>query len=145
MFAEPQLSIAPQALFASMCDWLAEGVSRRAPFAAVSKSSEGVEAHIGGKGLVEEIARYSQGDDGLLFSIEARPSNREPDPTWLIFLTGGAQRHIGPNRIWVRLARELAAVGYASLRLDGRSVGDSDGDSNGPMADEKYYQETHLR
>ncbi len=77
----------------------------------------------------------------MLFSIETRPSNREPNSTWLMFLTGGAIRHIGPNRIWVRFARELAVLGYASLRLDGRTVGDSEGDVNGPIADEKYYQD----
>lgn len=141
MFAEPQLSVAPEAIFASMCEWLAEGAAHRAPYAAESRSSDGASTQIGGQGLVVETARYSEGEGGLLFSIETRPSNREPDSTWLIFQTGGAQRHIGPNRIWVRLARELAAAGYASLRLDGRSVGDSDGDGNSPMADEKYYQE----
>ena len=141
MFAEPQLSIAPQAIFASMCDWLAKGATTRVPYNTVFNRSDGVRTQLGEQGLVEEIARYRQGNGGLLFSIEARPSNREPDPTWVIFLTGGAIRHIGPNRIWVRFARELAALGYASLRLDIRSVGDSEGDGNGPMADEKYYQE----
>jgi pimeloyl-ACP methyl ester carboxylesterase len=57
-----------------------------------------------------------------------------------VFLTGRAVRHVGPNRIWVRFARELAKQGFATLRLDGRSVGDSDGDGNGLMPNEEYYQ-----
>ncbi len=141
MFAEPHLSIAPQEIFSRMCNWLAEGASRRAPYDAVSNLSDGVSAQLGNQGLVKEIARYSQGDGGLLFSIETRPSKREPHPTWLIFLTGRAVRHVGPNRIWVRFARELAASGFASLRLDGRSVGDSEGEGNGLMPNEEYYQE----
>jgi pimeloyl-ACP methyl ester carboxylesterase len=91
--------------------------------------------------LIEETVRYKQGGGGLLFSVETRPVGRTPNPTWLILLTGRAVRHIGPNRIWVRLARELALKGFASLRLDGRSVGDSDGDGNGLMPNEEYYQE----
>ena len=141
MLADPQLSIAPLALFASLCDWLAQGAPSRTPYAAVVNPSDGVKTQVGPQGLVEEIARYSPGDAGLLFSVEARPAHREPDPTWLIFLTGGAIRHVGPNRIWVRLARELAALGYASLRMDGRTVGDSEGEGNGPVPDWKYYQD----
>jgi hypothetical protein len=32
-------------------------------------------------------------------------------------------------------------MGYASIRMDGRSVGDSDGSGNGLMPNEEYYQE----
>ena len=70
------------------------------------------------------------GNGGLLFSIETRPVGRAPEPTWCVWLTGRAVRHVGPNRIWVRFAREIAARGFASLRLDGRSVGDSEGEGN---------------
>lgn len=141
MFDEPHLSIAPKAIFARMRDWLAEGIAGRAPYTGVSKVGEGVATRIGRQGRVEEIARYTEGDGGLLFSIETRPVGRAPDPTWLILLTGRAVRHIGPNRIWVRFARELAEQGYASLRLDGRSVGDSEGEGNGLMPNAEYYQE----
>jgi dienelactone hydrolase len=141
MFDEPHLSIAPKELFARMRDWLAEGAASRTPYTLAIKVGEGAATRIGKQGLVEEIARYTQGDGGLLFSIETRPVGRTPDPTWLVLLTGRAVRHIGPNRIWVRFARELALQGYASLRLDGRSVGDSEGEGNGLMPNAEYYQE----
>jgi len=151
MFDQPHLSIAPEPIFALMRDWLATGEAPRAASPAPAKPAaagalpEGATTRLGPEGQpdrqIEEIARYKQGAGGLLFSIETRPVGREPDPTWLIFLTGRAVRHIGPNRIWVRLARELALKGYASLRLDGRSVGDSDGEGDGLMPNEEYYQE----
>jgi alpha/beta superfamily hydrolase len=146
MFDQPHLSIAPLDIFALMRDWLAKDVAERAPYPPSTakvdgKLPDGASTRIGASGLIEETARYKQGQGGLLFSIETRPVGRAVNPTWLILLTGRAVRHIGPNRIWVRLARELAMKGFASLRLDGRSVGDSDGEGNGLMPNEEYYQE----
>jgi len=141
MYVEPHLSIAPKPLFARMRSWLLEGVGERSSFVVGQQVDESTSTRIGANGMVEEIARYTEGDGGLLFSMETRPMGRQPDPTWLVMLTGRAVRHIGPNRIWVRMARELAERGYASVRLDGRSVGDSDGSGNGLMPNEEYYQE----
>jgi pimeloyl-ACP methyl ester carboxylesterase len=145
MFAEPHLSVAPQPIVELMRDWLVTDAKPRAPYPKLEMQKgplpPGAAVRIGKDGLVEEIARYKVGADGLLFSIETRPVGKAPDSTWLVFLTGRAVRHVGPNRIWVRYARELAKQGYATLRLDGRSVGDSDGDGNGLMPNEEYYQE----
>jgi alpha/beta superfamily hydrolase len=147
MFDEPHLSIAPEPIFDLVRGWLRAGIAQRAPYISAAQSAvggplpEGVTTTTGKGGLIQETARYQPGEGGLLFSIETRPVGREPNPTWLILLTGRAVRHIGPNRIWVRFARELAREGYASLRLDGRSVGDSDGEGNGLMPNEEYYQE----
>ena len=146
MFAEPHLSTAPVPIVELLCDWLVKDARPRARYPKQELQPDGVvpagaAVRIGKDGLVEEIARYKRGADGLLFSIETRPVGKPPDPTWLVFLTGRAVRHVGPNRIWVRFARELAKEGFATLRLDGRSVGDSDGDGNGLMPNEEYYQE----
>jgi pimeloyl-ACP methyl ester carboxylesterase len=144
MFAEPHLSTAPLPIVELLRDWLGKDAPARARYPrqeAPGGLPAGAAVRIGKDGLVEEVARYQKGADGLLFSIETRPVGQRPDPTWLVFLTGRAVRHVGPNRIWVRYARELAKQGYATLRLDGRSVGDSDGDGNGLMPNEEYYQE----
>ncbi len=141
MFDQPHLSIAPEPIFVFMRDWLVKDVAHREAYPLPVTNRSGVTTRIGRDGLVEETARYTPGDGGLLFSIETRPVGRAPNSTWMVLLTGRAVRHIGPNRIWVRIARELAAKGFASLRLDGRSVGDSDGAGNGLMPNEEYYQE----
>jgi hypothetical protein len=132
---------APRELFGFMGDWLKKDAAARAAYPAAQFESSAT-TRIGGRdGKIEETVRYTKGDGGRLCSVECRPVGREANPTWLILLTGRAVRHIGPNRIWVRIARELAAKGFASLRLDGRSVGDSDGEGNGLMPNEEYYQE----
>jgi pimeloyl-ACP methyl ester carboxylesterase len=146
MFAEPHLSVAPGPIVELVRDWVARGEAPRAPYPPVEATRPGAvpvgaAVRIGKDGQTEEIARYQQGAGGLLFSIETRPVGRPVNPTWLVCLTGRAVRHVGPNRIWVRFARALARQGFATLRLDGRSVGDSDGDGNGLMPNEEYYQE----
>jgi len=140
MFVEPHLCVVPEELFQRMRSWLAADVAICEPYAVAVDISTSASTRIRSAGAVEETARYSSGDEGLLFSIETRPNDRKPRPLWSVLLTGRAVRHIGPNRIWVRVARELAAAGYASIRLDGRSVGDSDGSGDGLMPDEYYYQ-----
>ena len=42
-----------------------------------------------------------------------------------VFLNAGLLHRIGPNRLHVRLARELARCGFASLRFDLSGIGDS--------------------
>jgi len=50
-----------------------------------------------------------------------------PDPSRpaVVFLDAGVLHHVGPNRVHVRLARELAEDGIASLRFDFSGLGDS--------------------
>ncbi len=43
----------------------------------------------------------------------------------VVFLDAGVLHHVGPNRLHVRLARELAARGHLSLRFDFSGIGDS--------------------
>jgi hypothetical protein len=49
---------------------------------------------------------------------------------WLLLLNPGAGRHIGPNRLWVDLAREWSVRGVPSLRLDLAGIGESAGEQN---------------
>ncbi len=46
-----------------------------------------------------------------------------------MLVNAGAQRHIGPNRMWVEIARRWAARGVPTLRFDLGGIGDSDGDA----------------
>lgn len=43
----------------------------------------------------------------------------------VVFLNAGMLHRVGPNRLHVRLARELARCGFTSLRFDRSGVGDS--------------------
>ncbi len=59
---------------------------------------------------------------GMLSEPEAgSPGTREV----LLILNSGGQHHVGPARMYVRLARRLASLGITSLRVDLAGLGDS--------------------
>jgi len=66
---------------------------------------------------------------GRLFGILAEPLDAPPAPLTAVLLNAGAIRRIGPNRMWVEIARRWAARGVPSLRLDVEGIGDADGDA----------------
>ena len=60
------------------------------------------------------------------FGILTRPCARTPrSGTTVVLLSVGANPHIGPNRMYVTLARTLANQGFTVFRLDVTGVGDS--------------------
>lgn len=59
-----------------------------------------------------------------LFGIVTEPETLVSD-TVVLFVNVANERHLGPARGWVRLARRLARQGVRSVRLDLSGVGDS--------------------
>lgn len=51
------------------------------------------------------------------------------DTKGILIVVGGPQYRVGSHRQFVRLARETAAAGFATMRFDHRGIGDSDGDA----------------
>lgn len=76
--------------------------------------------------LKEEPLQF--GDGGRLFGILTIP-NTPPGPASelpvFVFLTAGFLHRVGPLRLHVRLARELARMGFSSLRVDMAGTGDT--------------------
>ncbi|MCP5179529.1 MAG: alpha/beta fold hydrolase [Pseudomonadales bacterium] len=57
-----------------------------------------------------------------LFAVQCQaPGNS----TVLLLSNAGAVHHVGPNRLYVRLARQLAGAGIDTLRYDFRNLGES--------------------
>ncbi len=83
----------------------------------------------GATSLVEEAAVYL--DEGRsLFGVLTRPARASPDRSsgpsrLLILLNSGAVHRIGPNRLYVEIARACAAKGVPVIRLDLPGLGDS--------------------
>jgi len=64
-------------------------------------------------------------DDHPLAGILAEPATARRSGEALVLLNAGGVHHIGPNRLWVSLARRWAAAGHVVLRCDLSGVGDS--------------------
>jgi pimeloyl-ACP methyl ester carboxylesterase len=66
------------------------------------------------------------GGESRLVGVLNEPATRVSSNTACIFINAGLIHHVGPNRLYVQLARHLASLGYPSLRFDLSSRGDSD-------------------
>jgi pimeloyl-ACP methyl ester carboxylesterase len=68
-----------------------------------------------------------------LFGVFCTPTERNPnlERPALLFVNSGATHHVGSGRSWVLAARRLAALGFASLRMDVSGLGDSAGRAEG--------------
>jgi hypothetical protein len=76
---------------------------------------------------IEEYA-VSFGATNKLFGIVSAPRGTAANltgTTAILLLNAGAVPHIGPGRLYVALARQLAELGYTVLRMDVASIGDS--------------------
>lgn len=77
----------------------------------------------------EEVLQLGSG--GRLFAILSRPVESRANRPVFVFLNAGLLHRVGPSRLHVTLARELAESGFTSLRVDLAGKGDSP--SRGPM------------
>ncbi len=147
MMAEPQKTLVPQAALATIVAWLIRDVP---PFEPRSQSAAARERamrfefeRIGGAkvNLTETACRF--GDDEVLFGVHTQPSTQQGKlPTVVLFNSGVAHR-VGPNRLYVELARNLAAVGFATFRCDIEGIGDSV--LRGPGRENHPYPDTAAR
>jgi hypothetical protein len=130
MMTEHQFTVVPDAALDEIVAWLAAGSPRMArdaagPSAAAPReriefdfhTPEGTEV-----ALEETVCRF--GADRHLFGVLSRRDASTDRPAIVVF-NAGAAHHVGPNRLYVDLTRNLAAMGLACLRFDLESLGDS--------------------
>jgi alpha-beta hydrolase superfamily lysophospholipase len=103
-----------------------QGVSRRR--AAVPRSSPDPVLGEAPQVAIEELAVHF-GDLPKLFGIVSAPTagaRRAGRPTKaILLLNSGAVHRVGPNRLYVALARHLSRLGHVVLRMDIAGIGDS--------------------
>lgn len=123
MVCESIFTEVPRATLDLIADWLGrvsagvEPTSPRPPRAAGVPALEIEE-------LREEPMSFGPGE--RLFGVLCRPRCADdPLRPLLVMLNCGADHHVGPGRLHVKMARALAADGFASLRLDIGGLGDS--------------------
>jgi pimeloyl-ACP methyl ester carboxylesterase len=76
--------------------------------------------------VTEEPLQFGEG--GRLFGILTSPGTSARDARKMpvfVFLSAGLLHRVGPYRLHVRLGRELARMGFSSLRVDLAGMGDS--------------------
>ncbi len=73
-------------------------------------------------------AAFSIGNEKPLIAITTVAPRRraEAGQPWIVLLNAGIIHRIGPNRLYVQLARRLASRGHAVLRFDLAGIGDSE-------------------
>ena len=121
MMADHQFSTVPDKALARIVEWIgadAFGLDARRPANEAAREDEiAVDP-----GVREAFCRFGPGES--LFGILARADDAPDRPVVLMF-NGGSVHHVGPNRLYVALARRLAALGVPSLRFDMEGIGDS--------------------
>jgi alpha-beta hydrolase superfamily lysophospholipase len=173
MMVEPQDAQTPNDVFELVSSWLQEGDSRRgegesllerggprdmAPIAAStagprrdvvdppawSEPSDADEMVFDFSGVaLREQPVSLDGPDGPLFGVLTEPLGVRKELTALL-LNAGPQRRIGPNRMWVEIARRWAASGVSTLRLDAAGIGDSEGDASVLARVAEFYRPTYV-
>jgi alpha-beta hydrolase superfamily lysophospholipase len=121
--ADSPHQVLPDATIDRIVAWLSEHVG--AGTTAMRAPDEGGEATVDAPGtdtgVVERPALF--GPLGLFGLITEAP-RATAGPT-VVFLSVANEHHVGPNRLWVELARRLALVGLRSVRIDLSGLGDS--------------------
>jgi alpha-beta hydrolase superfamily lysophospholipase len=129
MMAEPHdAKLTPETL-RSITEWLCAGhpSARATGAAALHETSTPAWPPAWPAGPTIETP-LAFGKDGELFGVMSQPAaaaRPEQAGTAVLMLNVGGNYRVGPNRVYVKLARELASAGYRVLRMDVAGIGDS--------------------
>lgn len=131
MMLPPQLAAVPHEAIDLVADWFAAR-SRPSENGSTAPASGHAAVPLHAGDGVEELP-LTFGPDRRLFGILSRAGNGAStgNPA-VILLCGGATHRIAANRMYVTLARHLAATGTNVLRLDLAGIGDSRAHDNTP-------------
>ncbi|HET7866987.1 MAG TPA: alpha/beta hydrolase [Burkholderiaceae bacterium] len=122
MMRDPQRSQVPRQIVEGVLACLAEWRGAAAAPAATAARVPGSEALV--RGRLRETAVHVTTGVSPLFGVLTREEGEGAQPA-VLMLNSGSVHHIGPNRLWVRLARDWAGRGVTVLRLDISGIADS--------------------
>jgi hypothetical protein len=145
MVSTPHAALIPTAMLDAMRGWFerhSRSAARAVPIASGERLPAGARMrvrHDAGPELIER-ATFIDGER-TLFAIVTEPAGRsvgtETSGYGVVMLNTGATHHVGPNRMYVDLARDWAGRGYIVMRLDLAGLGDSNTRNSEP-ANEVY-------
>ena len=126
---ETATSILPEKTLTRTVQWIAEGIVESAPGDLTPDSAEiPARARVGGDAIIETPDAVEQPlvfGTARLFGILCEPRDRLVGGPVVVITNTAFSVHHGDSRQAVRIARELARRGIASLRFDARGIGDS--------------------
>ena len=125
MLAEPAFAQPPHSVFEAVEAWLG-GAGALLPPEPPETTAATVEERVREQPLTFEH------EGRRLVGVLAEPEQQQ-GALCAVLLNAGAIRRIGPNRMWVELARRWAAQGVPTFRLDFSGIGDAEG--NGRFSD----------
>ena len=128
MMRDPQETIVPETTLEEMVDWLLEAAhTSTGPPPGDEPAPTVLVASVPGraKSVTERAVHFGVGR--RLFGIVTEPSDTSgaSERPGIILLNVGANHRVGPNRMYVSIARELAANDFLCLRFDVAGLGDS--------------------
>ena len=152
MMAEPQDTVLPEQSVNTIVRWLQSrssttigtAINSSTPAPSVDISSTLTPSIVFNSGkehctnIKESVCWYSPRK--RLFGVLCCPTGGSvSDKPLVILANSGSVHHVGPNRVYVHLARQLAACGVSSLRIDIQGIGESckldDHNKNHPYQD----------
>jgi alpha-beta hydrolase superfamily lysophospholipase len=128
MMAEPHETDVPTATLDGVVDWLRAGEPAGAapePRAAGTDVPLQRDAVFGGVREIPLLFGHEHGLFGILAEPEVLDDAGGRAETAILMLNVGTNHRVGPNRLYVKMARAWAARGYRSLRFDLAGIGDS--------------------
>jgi len=121
MMKSPEVSAVPEASWRRIVEWLAPNPAA----AAAPRPAEAGDTAFEVDGVVEHSVWI---DNGRQFGVLCVPADgTPPPPAIVVFPNTGGSHHVGDGRAFVLLSRALARRGFAALRLDVSTLGDSPG------------------
>jgi len=128
MMAEPHEADVSTTTLDGIVDWLRAGEPAgavpepRAPGTDVPLQRDAV---FGGVREIPLLFGHEHGLFGILAEPEVLDAAGGRAETAILMLNVGTNHRVGPNRLYVKMARAWAARGYRSLRFDLAGIGDS--------------------
>jgi len=147
-----QLAEIPRAAIARSISWLSDSeASRERPRGATAtgsrppvRATEAIELTHDGV-TIRETTLTIKLESGMLRGILTEPVSVAAADVGAVFFSGGSDRRIGPNRMWVDASRRWAARGVPAVRIDPYAIGDSDGDEDCYAELRSYYDPGHVK
>lgn len=116
MFLPPHNAVVPENRIAEIVRFFSADAAPGPPPRSIAVRREQQLAD----GIRESIVQLDSG----VFGILSEPANRRSGPT-ILLPNAGATHHVGPNRLYVFIARTLSRAGFRCLRFDLPGLGDS--------------------